>query len=96
VRATYMVDLSGDWARNLKASINAGAAILDLRLPREVGVRVDVESGPHTIVARGLNQDGGVYTNAAYGESEVTLRIEIDAGIGHINLEVEEEAAMLD
>ena len=92
----YMVDLSGDWARNLKASINAGAAILDLRLPREIGVRVAIESGPHTVDATGLTQDGGVYTNAAYGKSDVTLWIEIEAGIGHINLEVEEEAAMLD
>jgi len=86
---TYTVDLSGDWARNLDVSIDAGAAILSLRLPRDVGARVKVEDGPHTIEAAGLTKDGGVYTNAAYGVSEVTLQINIEAGIGQIKLDVE-------
>ena len=83
------VDLSGDWLRDLQATINAGAADINVLLPRDVGVRVKVESGPHTIKASGLTQDGDVYTNAAYGVSEVTLWIELKVGVGQINLEVE-------
>ena len=86
---TYTVDLSGDWASNLDVTIDAGAAILSVRLPRDVGARVKVEDGPHTIEAAGLTKDGGVYTNAAYGVSEVTMQINIEAGIGQIKLEVE-------
>ena len=85
----YTVDLSGDWAQDLDASIDAGAAILNVQLPKDVGVRVTVESGPHLIEATGLTQDGGVYTNAAYGVSAVKIQIDIEAGIGQIKLEVE-------
>jgi hypothetical protein len=86
----HTVDLSGDWARNLDATIDAGAAVINLRLPSDVGVRVEVEAGPHTIETTGLTKDGNVYTNAAYGVSDVTLQIDLQAGIGSINLEVEE------
>jgi hypothetical protein len=86
---TYTLDLSGDWARNLDITIDAGAANVILRLPRDVGARVTVESGPHTIEATGLVKDGGVYTNAAYGVSEVTMRVDMQVGIGQINLDVE-------
>jgi hypothetical protein len=92
----YTVDLSGEWARDLKVNIDVGAAILDLRLPSEVGVRVDIDSGPHTVDTRGLKRNGDAYTNDAYGHTDVTLRIDIDAGIGNINLEVEEQASMFD
>ena len=83
---TYTIDLTGDWARNLDATIDAGAALLTVRLPKDVGVRVKIESGPHTIEATGLTKDGDVYTNAAYGVSDVTLQIDLQAGIGTINL----------
>jgi D-alanyl-D-alanine carboxypeptidase len=84
------IDLSGDWARDLDVTIDAGAADITVRLPSEVGARVVVEAGPHTIEATGLTRDGNVYTNAAYGVSEVTLRVNLEAGIGQINLEVDE------
>ncbi len=86
----YTVDLSGDWARDLDISIDTGAANISVRLPRDVGARVKVESGPHTIETTGLTKDGDVYTNAAYGVSEVTMQVNIQSGIGQINLDVEE------
>jgi hypothetical protein len=83
------VDLSGDWVRDLKATIDAGATDITVVLPKEVGVRVTVASGPHTVEATGLTQDGDVYTNAAYGVSEVTLDIQMEVGIGLVKLVVE-------
>ena len=83
---TYTIDMTGDWARNLDATIDAGAALLTVRLPKDVGVRVKIESGPHMIEVTGLTKDGDVYTNAAYGVSDVTLQIDLQAGIGTINL----------
>lgn len=86
----YKIDLSGDWARDLNADIEAGAATVTLRLPKDAGVRVRVESGPHTIDAPGLTKDGDVYTNAAYGVSDVTLDIQLQVGVGQIIMEVEQ------
>lgn len=84
------IDLSGDRERDLDVTIDAGAADITVRLPRDVGVRVAVDAGASTIDAPGLTQDGNVYTNAAYGVSEVTLQVDMDTGFGRINLEVEE------
>jgi hypothetical protein len=84
----YTVDLSGDWAGDLEVSIDTGAANITVKLPREVGVRVNVEEGPHTIETTGLTKDGDVYTNAAYGVSDVTMQIDLQSGIGMINLQV--------
>ena len=80
------IDLSGDWAQDLGVSIEAGAASLTVRLPSDIGVRVVVDRGPTVIEASGLTKDGNVYTNAAYGVSDVTLQIDLQAGIGTINL----------
>ena len=93
---TDTLDLSGDWARNLDVTIDTGAANITVRLPRDVGARVKVESGPHTVEATGLTKDGDVYTNAAYGVSDVTMQVDMQSGIGFINLEVEDAAAMTD
>ncbi len=83
----YTIDLSGDWARNLDATVDAGAADITLRLPRDVGARIKVEDGPHTVRAAGLTNDGGAYTNAAYGSSKVTLQVDLKVGVGMITLE---------
>jgi hypothetical protein len=87
----YTLDLSGDWARDLDVTIDAGAADIRVRLPKDIGTRVKIEDGPHTIEATGMTQDGDGYTNAAYGASEVTLQVNMRAGIGRINLEIEED-----
>jgi hypothetical protein len=87
------VDLGGDWVRDLDVTIDAGAGDISVRLPREVGVRVQVEAGLGTIEAPGLTRDGDFYTNAAYDVSDVTVQIDMKAGIGRINLEVEEAGA---
>jgi hypothetical protein len=84
------IDLSGDWPRDLDVAIAAGAGNITLRLPKDVGVRVVVEAGLGTIDAPGLTKDWNVYTNSAYGGSDVTLQIKIEAGVGQVNLEVEE------
>jgi len=83
------VDLSGNWARDLDVIFDTGAANITVRLPKDVGVRVEVEAGLGRIEASGLKQNGYVYTNKAYGTSEVTLHINIMTGIGQINLVVE-------
>jgi hypothetical protein len=43
---------------------------------------VNIDAGVGDVNAPGLARDGGVYTKDACGHSEVTLRINIDAGVG--------------
>lgn len=85
---TSTLDLSGAWTHDLAVTVDSGAANITVRLPPpEVGVRVEVDAGPTVVDAPGLTKNGNVYTNAAYGVSNVTLNIKMDAGIGWINLD---------
>lgn len=83
------IDLTGDWQNDLEVRINGGVGEFTLRLPSEVGVRVEVDTGIGTVEASGLARDGDNYTNDVYGVSDVTLRIDLQGGIGKINLLVE-------
>ena len=81
------VDLTGDYDRDLSASIQGGVGQANVRLPGEIGVRVDASGGLGRINAEGLRKDGEAYVNDSYGDSEVVLDVEIQGGVGEINLE---------
>lgn len=83
-------DLTGDWQQDLDARIEGGVGEATLRLPREAGVRVEVQGGLGSVNANGFTRDGDAYVNQAYGSSDVTLRIDVEAGVGAINLELGE------
>jgi hypothetical protein len=82
------VDLTGTWQDDLDANISSGVGELTLRLPRNTCVRVDVEGGLGNVNTHGMTKDGNDYVNDSCGEADVTLRIDISAGVGAINLEV--------
>jgi hypothetical protein len=48
---------------------------------------VRARGGIGEIRAGELKKDGDIYTNDAYGKSPVTLQVEVEGGIGQINLE---------
>lgn len=81
--------LSGDWERNMDITIDTGAATITVILPKNIGVRIEVDQGPTMIDVTGLTQDGNFYINDAYGVSDVTLNISMTTGIGLANLVVE-------
>jgi hypothetical protein len=80
------ISLDGDWEADLDATISGGVGGLKITLPREVGVRVEAESGLGGVDASGFHRDGDVYTNDAYGSSDVTLNLQIEVGVGGVEL----------
>ncbi len=82
-------DLTGDWKNDLDTNIQGGVGSATIRLPKNVGVRVHATGGIGTVNARGLSRDGDAYVNDAYGKSAVTLRLNIEGGVGEINLLLE-------
>ncbi len=82
------IDLSGDWERDLDVNIQGGVGKSTLRLPEDVGVRVRADVGLGDVDAHGLSKDGDAYVNDAYGESDITLDINLDGGVGEVNLEL--------
>ena len=87
------VDLAGDWDRDLSAVIRGGAGQVTVLLPSQVGVRVDAGTRLGRVNADGLRREGQAFVNDAYGDSDVTLEVEVKGGAGQINLEVVQEGA---
>jgi hypothetical protein len=82
------VDLTGDYEQNFDASIQGGVGEATVMLPSEVGVKAKAEGGLGKINAEGLQREGEAYINDAYGDTDVSLNVDIKGGIGQINLEV--------
>jgi hypothetical protein len=83
------LDFRGPHASGFPVKIDGGVGSGRIALPSEVGVRVKVSGGLGSIDARGLTKQGGAYVNDAYGKSAVTIDVEINAGIGSLELRCE-------
>ena len=87
------VDLTGNWKNDFSGQIHGGAGKATIRLPRDVGVHVVAHGGLGAINANGFLKQGEAYVNDQYGKSPVTLRIEVEGGVGEIDLELGGEPA---
>ncbi len=82
------VDLTGDYAEGFDASIEGGVGEATVLVPSKVGVRVRAEGGLGKINAEGFQREDEAYVNDAYGDSDVSLNVDVQGGVGSINLEV--------
>lgn len=82
------VDLTGSWERDVNARIRGGAGELTVLLPSRMGVRVDAGARVGRVNAEGLRRQGDAYVNDAYGGPGANLEVDVEGGIGQINLEV--------
>ena len=83
-----MVDLTGNWKKDLAAQIHGGVGKATIVLPKDVGVHVVAHGGLGSINAAGFQRQGDAYVNDLYGKSPVTLRVEVEGGVGEIDLEL--------
>ena len=82
------VDLTGDYGRDFHAAIQGGVGEATVLLPSKVGVQAKAEGGLGKINAKGLEKEGDSYVNDAYGDSDVTVKVDVQGGVGEINLQV--------
>lgn len=82
------VDISGRYKQGFDVTIEGGVGSATVYLPEDIGVRVSAEKGIGSIDASGFKKRGDIYTNDAYGESDITIDLDIEAGIGSIKLKL--------
>ena len=82
------MDLSGVWLQDVNATVKGGLGRVTLILPNSSSARVTTQGMLSKINAPDLANDGGVYTNDAYGLSDVSMRIDIESGFGEIVMEL--------
>jgi hypothetical protein len=80
------IDFSGKWRESFNASIKGGVGETTVRLPGDVGVRVRTTTGIGAVNVNGLQGNGNIYTNAAYGTADVNIDLTVEGGIGQITL----------
>jgi hypothetical protein len=80
------VNLTGDRKRNLTADIQGGVGSATIRLPKDLGVQVRAQGGIGSIDTEGLRHEGDMYVNDAYGKSPISIRMNIQGGVGEIRL----------
>ena len=82
------IDLSGNWESDAQVELAASSGRITLRLPRDVGVYVDVHTSSGNIKANGFRLDDDNYVNDAYGESNVTIHVKATLSSGNIELQL--------
>lgn len=84
------VDLSGKWNNDLDASITGALGEITLKLPADIGVKLDIHGLLGDVDAPGFSKRRRTYTNDLYGKTENTLYIDLTGGLGEINVETVE------
>ncbi|MCP5100258.1 MAG: hypothetical protein GY943_32300 [Chloroflexi bacterium] len=84
-----VVDLTGNWSESFNVNVEGGVGQTIIKLPSEVGVRVEAQQGLGNIDVENMVRNGDVYTNFAYAESDIVIDIHVEGGVGNITLEQE-------
>lgn len=80
------LDLRGTPKVDYDVRIRGGVGEATVLLPRDVGVYAEARGGIGDISAPGLRHDGERYYNDAYRKSPVTVRLDVQGGVGSIKL----------
>lgn len=89
------INLVGEHTADLKASVDGGVGEITVMVPSSIGVRVHADTGIGSFSTHGLKERDGAFVNDAYGETESTISLSIDAGIGKITVETENGTASM-
>lgn len=80
------LDLRGAPKKNYDVRIRGGVGEAVVHLPHGAGVYAEARGGIGEISAPGLHQDGRAYYNDEYKKSPVTVRLDVEGGVGSIKL----------
>ncbi len=83
------LDLGGNRTNDMDVTIHGGVGQAVIRLPKSIGVAVNANGGIGAITTHGLHKDDGQYVNDAHGKTPHTIHVEVNGGIGNIDLSVE-------
>jgi hypothetical protein len=80
------LDLTGERKSDLNVEIKGGVGQATIRLPHDVGVSAHAAGGLGTVSASEMHKDGNEYRNDAYGKTTHRIRLDVEGGIGEIDL----------
>lgn len=83
------LDFTGEWARDAEARVKMGLGSLTLRIPSDLGVRIEKKGLLSSFSGLGLEKaDDGSYRTADWNEATHHLDLEVETAFGNIEVEV--------
>lgn len=81
------LDFSGEWTRDVTARVKTGIGQVVLRIPRDLGVRVEKTSLLSSFSGIGLEKtEGGTYRTDNWSEADHHLDLSVEAAFGSIRV----------
>lgn len=81
------LDFTGDWRRDMDVTVKVGLGSLTLRIPSDVGVRLQRKSLLSSFSGFGLQEaDDGSYRSENWSQAEHRLELSVDAAFGSIDV----------
>jgi predicted membrane protein len=80
------LDLTGPRKSDLNVTVKGGVGQATIRLPKDVGVSAHAAGGIGAVRTEGLNNNGGEYRNDVYGKTPHKITLDVQGGIGEIEL----------
>ncbi len=84
------LDFTGDWTNGYsihEADIKLGLGQLTLRLPKDVGIAIEVDRFLASFDRVGLTKAGSSYLSIGYDSANTKLHITLKAVLGDIDIE---------
>lgn len=81
-----VLDFSGEWTRSAEADITMAAGELVIRVPRDIGVRIE-RKGFASLTAEDFEKVGDAYLSPNWASAPVKLEIRLAAAIGSVEVE---------
>ena len=76
----------GAWRRSVTADVNVGIGSLHLRLPRDVGVALQLSRFLASFDAAGFEKRGNMYYSANFNSARYRLTLDVTASIGGVDV----------
>lgn len=81
-----VMDLRGDPSHDYAVHIEGGVGEAKVQLPLNAGVFATAHGGIGEISVRGMRKDGDHWVNEVYDTAKVKVRVDVQGGIGRIEL----------
>lgn len=81
------LDFTGTWRRSMQADVNVGIGTLNLRLPRDVGVELQLSRFLASFDRAGFTRRGNTWVSSNFDTARTRLSLTVDAAIGGVGVE---------
>lgn len=80
------LDLSGEWPRDGDIEVRMGLGALELRIPRDLGVKLVKKAFLTSLDAPGMERRGDAWYSDLWSSAERRLTIDVDAAFGSVEV----------